>query len=312
MIVELAKQLLHLNVTLVYGGDINFSVKDGFNFTEVLLDIARTYLKKAKPSHENKIINLAPFPFYTLVDEKKIAQHSAIMKFQPVEPDESIVKKEFAKEIITVDNEHTFFAKAHSLSKMRRELIPLADAHILMGGKVRGYFGRYPGVLEEFLFALDPIKEEKLDNPTEPIFLIGGFGGVTTAIRDAIVIDLDKDSEITSTSQEDSYPVEFTYEFQTSYEIQIDGEVHVKEDEKKKAQIAFFNQNISEPEENKIDYDKVKERLISLRADQNFTFFNNGLDRAENIRLMYSTDIYEIIRLILKGLKSIANKTNER
>lgn len=60
-----------------------------------------------------------------------------------------------------------------SLTEMRKKLINEIDAVIMMGGKVTGYKGKYPGILEEFLIA---------SNLKKPIYLLGGFGGASREI----------------------------------------------------------------------------------------------------------------------------------
>ena len=52
----------------------------------------------------------------------------------------------------------------------------------MLGGKHTGYLGKYPGLLEEAYYTL---KEEK------PLFLIGGFGGISK-----LIIDLRKGLEV--------------------------------------------------------------------------------------------------------------------
>ena len=52
---------------------------------------------------------------------------------------------------------------------MRLNSIESSHARICAGGKLFGYSGKMPGVLEEILIAIDKKK---------PIFLLGAFGGV--------------------------------------------------------------------------------------------------------------------------------------
>ena len=51
------------------------------------------------------------------------------------------------------------------------------DARIFIGGKISGYKGKCPGVLEEFLIATAS---------THPVYLVGAFGGVTHDIIQAL------------------------------------------------------------------------------------------------------------------------------
>ena len=57
MLIELAKQLLSLKITLVYGGDLNFIPQNGFNFTETLIEI---YLLYTSPSPRDATLSRMP------------------------------------------------------------------------------------------------------------------------------------------------------------------------------------------------------------------------------------------------------------
>jgi hypothetical protein len=59
---------------------------------------------------------------------------------------------------------------APSLSAMRQAAIRQSQGRLLVGGRRSGYQGTMPGVLEEALLAIEA---------SQPVFLAGGFGGVT-------------------------------------------------------------------------------------------------------------------------------------
>jgi hypothetical protein len=67
-----------------------------------------------------------------------------------------------------------------SLTNLRRYLTAHVDGRILIGGKRNDFGGRVPGLMEEALFALQA---------EQPLFLAGGFGGVTHEIVRALGID---------------------------------------------------------------------------------------------------------------------------
>lgn len=60
-----------------------------------------------------------------------------------------------------------------SLTSMRRFLTTKSHARIFIGGKRGGFQGDLPGVIEEAIFAVET---------QQPIYLAGGFGGVTADI----------------------------------------------------------------------------------------------------------------------------------
>jgi hypothetical protein len=69
---------------------------------------------------------------------------------------------------------------ADSLSAARRKLVERAPMRVLAGGRREKYAGHMPGVLEEALLSIDA---------GQPLFLAGGFGGVTAAIVTELGLD---------------------------------------------------------------------------------------------------------------------------
>lgn len=67
-----------------------------------------------------------------------------------------------------------------SLTGLRRYMTEHTQGRILIGGKREGFQGEMPGVLEEVLLSFQAKK---------PVYLAGGFGGVTSDIAQAIGID---------------------------------------------------------------------------------------------------------------------------
>jgi hypothetical protein len=69
---------------------------------------------------------------------------------------------------------------AQALTAMRKRLARLCNARVLLGGRRTGYRGEMPGLVEEAIQVLENGK---------PIYLAGGFGGVTLDIIKALGID---------------------------------------------------------------------------------------------------------------------------
>lgn len=67
---------------------------------------------------------------------------------------------------------------SHSLTEMREEIVKESNARILAGGKLCGYKGKMPGVLEEFWLSY---------NNNKPVYLMGGFGGCVHEICQLIL-----------------------------------------------------------------------------------------------------------------------------
>lgn len=166
---DVARHLLSRGATLLYGGDLR---KDGF--TEFLLDEA-AILKDRLPKSEPKVENHLAWPLYVSSAEVVAwrAKHRSIMRTVEHEvPDDVVseVNKEIFLEPLSAMNR---FIWSRCLTEMREKSVASSDVRIFAGGKTSGYMGLMPGVLEEFLIAVDRQK---------PIFLLGGFGGVVQEI----------------------------------------------------------------------------------------------------------------------------------
>lgn len=102
-----------------------------------------------------------------------------------------------------------------------------------------------------------------------PVYLVGGFGGATNAIVNII---------------EKGKPVDL--------------KVQAEQNESYKSFVEYYNAN----NDDKIDYENINQTISQYS-------FNNGLTSNENTRLFHSTNILEIVSLVLKGL---SNKFNEK
>jgi hypothetical protein len=70
--------------------------------------------------------------------------------------------------------------RQRALTSMRRYMASRTNGGVLLGGKRHGFQGAIPGLMEEALLALEAHK---------PIYLAGGFGGVTLDIAKALSVD---------------------------------------------------------------------------------------------------------------------------
>ncbi|MDY8045216.1 TIR domain-containing protein [Paenibacillus polymyxa] len=171
-LVEFARYLLVSGATLAYGGDIKYDSHSNFN--EILFNLARNYLKENKRPSE-KILNYVCYPLYTKIPVELKANLNEIATFIDVVPtfkvpdDPSVVFE--AKE---VENQYIW---ARSLTEMREKMNSNIHARIIVGGKLTGYSGILPGVVEEAYIGM---KNKK------PVYLIGAMGGAANSIIDAI------------------------------------------------------------------------------------------------------------------------------
>ncbi|BAF73052.1 TIR domain-containing protein [Sulfurovum sp. NBC37-1] len=154
LMVELARYLFIKDNTLLYGGDLGY--KSEFNFTLLLVNLLKSY--NSNYNEEKKIINFAARPFSKFIDTKIKTRYLDVIDFQEIGED---------CELTEIDK------VAENLTRMREKITKEMDIKIAVGGKITGYSGFYPGILEEVYLAL------KADKPT---YLIGGFGGMTKKI----------------------------------------------------------------------------------------------------------------------------------
>jgi hypothetical protein len=171
-IVEMARYLLASGSTLAYGGDVRYD--PNFNFADILFQLTRTYNKEIKKVSD-KILNYVSYPIYKVIDLETKAKLRDIVQFIEVAPPEEPTKD--YKEIILCKSPEDNYIWARSLTTLREKMNSDINARIILGGKLKGYKGRYPGIVEEGYLALK-------DNL--PTYIIGSFGGGARAIFEAL------------------------------------------------------------------------------------------------------------------------------
>ena len=155
----LVQKLLHNGSCIVYGGDLR---DDGF--TKYILDEAEIVYHRTGEK-DVLIKDFLAAPIYNAQQEQIVkwsADYHNVCKIKKVDYP-SDVKDGLSKSYVF----------SRSLSHMREVMISECDIRICAGGRITGYKGCMPGILEEVEIA---IKQEK------PLFLVGGFGGATSKI----------------------------------------------------------------------------------------------------------------------------------
>lgn len=162
---DLARYLLARAGTIIYGGDLR---KDGF--TQFILDEAIA-LKNRLNNDNIHVENHLAWPLYVSAPEIVAwrAQYSEIMKSVEHDIPDDIAKGIDKSVFIAPNGTENKYIWSRCLTLMREKSIELSHARICAGGKLTGYHGKMPGVLEEIMIS---IEKEK------PIFLLGAFGGV--------------------------------------------------------------------------------------------------------------------------------------
>ena len=139
-------------------------------------------------------------------------------------------------------------------------MIGSCDIRISAGGRLTGYKGWMPGVLEEIALAVEMVK---------PIFLVGGFGGVTQSVCRLVAVKTVPD-DLTFTWQLNNNPgLEDMTTFAASRGL---------------------------------DYEPQYQRALDIVMNAEL---RNGLDAAENARLFETPFVDEVIHLVLKGISQL-------
>lgn len=162
---DLARHLLARSATLIYGGDLR---PDGF--TEFILDEA-AILKERIGGDLPKIENHLAWPLYVSGPEivSWRARYSQVMKtVEHMIP--SDVTAGIASDVFLPPNTpNNSYIWSRCLTEMREQSMASSTIRICAGGRLFGYKGKMPGVLEEIVLAV---------NLGKPLFLLGAFGGV--------------------------------------------------------------------------------------------------------------------------------------
>lgn len=209
LITEITRFLIIHGSKLVYGGDLRQN-----GYTRLFSNLVHQY----RPSKEvGKLFfeNYFSFPIYLNLKTTDILEFkkNGVLPVE-VQPPSGLSIDE-SKFYQPKGNENLFIW-SESLTKMRMEMQSSINARIFTGGRMSNFKGKYPGLLEEAMLALED---------DTPVYLVGIFGGITRRIIDGIL---------------GTKPKELTLKWQSV------------ENEKYKNFVIYYN---NKKEENKIDYD---------------------------------------------------------
>jgi hypothetical protein len=175
-VAEIARAVLVAGGSLAYGGHL-----EPAGYTTFMVRELQRYARRDQPLQvclawqEHRKLALAELKRrereYGLIAEVVCLDQSG----QPL-PDPYADRPEDGLDVGAVDQQIIRTA----LTAMRRYSVRQTQGRVLLGGKVAGFQGELPGLAEE---ALLTVEERK------PLYLVGGFGGVTVDIIRALGID---------------------------------------------------------------------------------------------------------------------------
>lgn len=171
---SVSRHLLARQNTLIYGGDLR---DDGF--TQFILEeaaVLRDRLQVEKLYVENHLA----WPLHTESKSTEWAgKYFGLLKIEKhIIPDDVSDKVKDPNSFLSPNCAENKYIWSRCLTEMRRKSIKLSDARIFAGGKLQGYLGKMPGVLEEFLLA---------DEQQKPVYLAGGLGGLIGILCQSIL-----------------------------------------------------------------------------------------------------------------------------
>jgi hypothetical protein len=204
LLIRLVRPLLSHGASIAYGG--KWERAEG-NFTYELLDLInaerqdQTLTGTDEGPLLGKLINHSAWPHYLAITPKteaewihcchiiRVTQEMANIKPSMVLADD-LVKKDLDKDTAL----QFMLNRALALSAMRRVAtvgvsihteglprtsnVPGLRARVVLGGKLSGYLGFIPGVLEEVSLALEH---------GVPLYILGGFGGAAEVLAKSLL-----------------------------------------------------------------------------------------------------------------------------
>jgi hypothetical protein len=270
---EIHLYLLLAGLKIAYGGGLKGDSSIGSNFTLRLFELVRAYSKLAEGVNsrhlKEAILNIAPWPLYLDYGENEWALFSGEVADYKAAPrpnlpwsDDEIFSLEGRDRTLPSDTPQRRYAWSRGLSAMRELITEHSQARLVIGGKLKGFAGLVPGVVEEAWISL----QEK-----HPLFLIGGFGGAARAVSDLL----------SGTERP-----EFTEDWARQ---------NIPDYDEAKALYAKYGIEFHSLE-------RIGTEIEGSGKAGLATALNNGLNETENEELIYCTEPRRIVELTLTGL----------
>ena len=249
--IELARYIISNDGTALYGGDLREN-----GFTKYFEELSSQYTRNDDDRHA--FINYFAHPFLNKIDKKFERDFkSKRIRLKKISCPEHI-NFDFDKNYQPTNEVNDRYIFAECFRVLREKMTEDCDAKIIIGGKLSNYLGYIPGVLEEAIYQIESKK---------PLYIVGGFGGVTNEISKLILGE-----SSTILSNQSQYNSQFLQDFKM-----------------------FVNDKYKF-----IDYDFINNLFSGFNLKTLST--NNFLTENENRRLFISKNIHEITYLIMKGM----------
>jgi hypothetical protein len=238
-----------------------------------LFEPVRTYSKLAQGVNaqplEGAVLNVAPWPLrlgYSDAEWKLFAGRVACYEEGPrpdlAWSDDEVFPPAAGGRLLGSDTPQRRYAWARGLTEMRSRITALSQARLVIGGRLAGFVGLVPGVVEE---AWMSVAQKK------PLYVAGGFGGAARLVGDRLL-------GIRQAEFAESWPRQNVADYDAALSLYgaHGGDVHSMQ-------------------EMGGDIEMCAQAGLAQAL-------NNGLDDAENRELLTCTDPQRIAHLVLSGL----------
>jgi hypothetical protein len=164
-VAELARAIFIAGGTIVYAGRL---IPTGF--TDILLNELRRYR-----ADRDALVLCIPEP-----EHRRLSDGELRRRERELHSSAELVCLDASGKQIDINNRPNNPAStdpAAALTAMRQHITSLCDARVLVGGRLRGFQGSMPGVLEEAFMSI---------RASQPLYSAGGFGGAALAVAGAL------------------------------------------------------------------------------------------------------------------------------
>lgn len=278
--IEIARHTLCRGAVLAYGGDLREKNETGY--TRQLLELIYAYDDLGRQRLE-RILSFLAHHIAGELPEDEEARLLELATFRKPLPEN--LAQRFGLEVgkrqnVPDDTPEHRYIRSRCLSAMRQTMCQETDARIVLGGRVSGHQGKYPGILEEAYLTLYAAK---------PLFILGGYGGCAKLLV-RVLRDKQVPPELTRAYQA-AHPRTAHYQVQGKEELET-----VPFEQLEELYIQFEHDPIVGEEQ--IDY----QRYVNRFAAASIADLRNGLSDDENLELFETIDLDRIIYLVMKGL----------
>jgi SLOG cluster2/TIR domain len=282
--VEVARHALCHGAVIAYGGDLR--ERRQYGFTRQLFELVHAYTDLGRQRLE-RICNFLAYHIAAELprdEESRLIELATFVKPLPQNVADRFQLDLDRRQTIPDDTPAHRYIRARCLTAMREAMCRETDARIIIGGRVSGHQGKYPGLFEEAYLTLCAGK---------PLYLVGGFGGCARLLIQMIC---DKQR-----------PVELTRDYQRAHPRMArypgaDGSDQQEMVPFEQLEHSYLRYE-QEPEigQERIDYDSCVDEFLSASIMD----LKNGLTEEENRDLFETSELDRIVYLLMKGLAEV-------